>query len=286
LKSKKNDFIGSHFILIFIIIIIILYLQFILIENLNIPSLNVLFIILPLSLVGVAAYKVFSQPLFDNLFKSEKNLDDKIKKTLHELNTPVATILLNTKMLEKHLDNDKNKQRLSRIQSACNDLLELYDDMEYSIKKEIEKIELDEIVLGDSIYQVKEKFDELLIKSDISCDINIPSNIKIITDKKGFITTLSNLFSNAIKYNKPHGTIKIYFKDNVLYIEDSGIGIDHKHLFLVFDSFYQENISTKGFGLGLTIVKEFCDNHKITININSKEGNYTIISLDISNIMI
>jgi two-component system, OmpR family, sensor kinase len=286
LKTKKNDFIGSHYILIFIIIIITLYLQFVLIENLNIPSLNILFIILPLSLIGVGAYKVFSQPLFDNLFKSEKNLDDKIKKTLHELNTPVATILLNTKMLEKHLDDEKNKQRLSRIQSACNDLLGLYDDMEYSIKKEIEKIELDEIALDATISQVKERFDELLVKSDISCDINIPSNITILTDKKGFITAISNLFSNAIKYNKPHGTIKIYFKDNILYIEDSGIGIDHKHLFLVFDSFYQENISTKGFGLGLTIVKEFCDSHKITININSKEGNYTIISLDISNIMI
>jgi signal transduction histidine kinase len=286
LKTKKTDFIISHYIVIFIIIIIALYTQVILLQNLDTLNLNIIFFIFPIAVISLIAYKIFSKPLFENIFKSEKNLDDKIKKTLHELNTPVATILLNTKMLKNSTSEEKTLTRIDRIEQACNDLLSLYDDMEYSIKKEIEKIDIQEFILKESILETKRKFEELLHKSNIQCSIDIDSSIFVKTDKKGFVTAISNLLSNAVKYNKPNGYIKIYMKNKTLYIEDSGIGIDPKNLFLVFDSFYQENTNTKGFGLGLSIVKEFCDNNKIAINIKSKEQSYTIVSLDIKNIMI
>lgn len=286
MKTKKTDFIISHYIVIFIIIIIALYTQVILLQNLDTLNLNIIFFIFPIAVISLIAYKIFSKPLFENIFKSEKNLDDKIKKTLHELNTPVATILLNTKMLKNSTSEEKTLTRIDRIEQACNDLLSLYDDMEYSIKKEIEKIDIQEFILKESILETKRKFEELLHKSNIQCSIDIDSSIFVKTDKKGFTTAIANLLSNAIKYNKPDGYIKIYMKNKTLYIEDSGIGIDPKNLFLVFDSFYQENTNTKGFGLGLSIVKEFCDNNKIAINIKSKEQSYTIVSLDIKNIMI
>ncbi len=286
MKTKKTDFIISHYIVIFIIIIIALYTQVILLQNLDTLNLNIIFFIFPIAVISLIAYKIFSKPLFENIFKSEKNLDDKIKKTLHELNTPVATILLNTKMLKNSTSEEKTLTRIDRIEQACNDLLSLYDDMEYLIKKEIEKIDIQEFILKESILETKRKFEELLHKTNIQCSIDIDSSIFVKTDKKGFVTAISNLLSNAVKYNKPNGYIKIYMKNKTLYIEDSGIGIDPKNLFLVFDSFYQENTNTKGFGLGLSIVKEFCDNNKIAINIKSKEQSYTIVSLDIKNIMI
>lgn len=188
-----------------------------LLQNINTSNLNIIFFILPIAIVSLVAYKVFSKPLFENIFKSEKNLDDKIKKTLHELNTPVATILLNTKMLKKSASDEKNITRIDRIEQACNDLLSLYDDMEYSIKKEIEKIDIQEFTLKESILETKRKFEELLHKSNIQCSIDIDSSIFIRTDKKGFTTAVSNLLSNAIKYNKPDGYIKIYEKQNFIY---------------------------------------------------------------------
>ncbi|MEJ5168892.1 MAG: HAMP domain-containing sensor histidine kinase [Arcobacteraceae bacterium] len=286
MKTKKTDFIISHYIVIFIIIVIALYSQIILLQNLNYTNLNIIFFVIPIALMSIFAYKIFTKPLFENIFKSEKNLDTKIKKTLHEINTPVATILLNTKMLKKAAQDEKTVTRIDRIEQACNDLLALYDDMEYAIKKEIEKIDIQEFILKEAILETKRKFEELLHKSNIQCSIDIDSSIFVKTDKKGFTTAISNLLSNAVKYNKPDGYIKIYVKNKTLYIEDSGIGIDPKNLFLVFDSFYQENSKVKGFGLGLSIVKEFCDNNKIAINIKSKEQSYTIVSLDIKNIMI
>ncbi|QOG11474.1 sensor histidine kinase [Arcobacter sp. FWKO B] len=286
MKTKKTDFIISHYILIFVILLVVLYIQFYLLEEMNISNFTLLIVNIPLAIAGIIAYKFFSQPLFENIFQSEKNLDNKIKKTLHELNTPVATILINIKMLQKNTTDEKTFQRLSRIQTACDDLLKLYDDMEYSIKKEIETIDLQDFNLYEEIVQAKTKFDELIATMNITVTIDVDTNIFIHTDKKGFDTIINNLISNAIKYNKPNGYIKIYLKNKTLYIEDSGIGIDPKNLFLVFDSFYQENQATKGFGLGLSIVKEFCDTNKIGVNINSKEESYTIISLDIGNIMI
>lgn len=90
----------------------------------------------------------------------------------------------------------------------------------------------------------------------------------IKTDKNGFCKVIDNLLSNAIKYNDIDGYIKIGLKENtILYIENSGHTIDTKHLFDVFDRFFQEDSSKNGFGLGLSIVKEFCDKNKIAINI-------------------
>jgi len=70
-------------------------------------------------------------------------------------------------------------------------------------------------------------------------------------------------------------------EENTLFIQDSGIGIDTKNLFIVFDKSYQENPSTEGFGIGLSIVKSFCDKHKIKIKIDTKKDVGTTISLDL-----
>lgn len=287
MKTKKSDFILSHFILVFFIVLISLFIQSLLIENFDIHNIINTFVLnIIIALFFLSIYKVFSKSLFTNIFETEKNLDNKIKKTLHELNTPVATILLNTNMLKKTTIDDKSLNKLSRIEQSCAKLLELYDDMEYSIKKEIEKIDTTTFSLKKTILEVKDNYNDLLNKSNLYFYIDIDEKITIKTDKKGFIQAISNLVSNAIKYNKSSGFIKIYFKNNTLYIEDNGVGIDPKNLFLVFDSFYQENIQNRGFGLGLSMVKDFCDNNKISININSKEQKYTIVSLDIQNIMV
>jgi signal transduction histidine kinase len=230
--------------------------------------------------LSVGLYIFLTKPLIHSLFKSDKKFKSIIKETIHELNTPVATIQINTQMLLKKQTDPKNIQRLQKIQKSCNNLIDLYKQMEYDMKKNIDIISAERFDLKTIVDIAIANFDD--IKQNITIENQIKNNIYITTDKNGFIKMLNNLISNSIKYNKPNGYVKIDFKDNILNIIDSGCGIDSKNLFKVFDKYYQQDNSNDGIGLGLNIVKEFCDKNKIKINIQSTPTKGTIVSLDVS----
>jgi signal transduction histidine kinase len=154
--------------------------------------------------------------------------------------------------------------------------------MEYNIKKEIDKIDKQEIYLDDLVKTCVEKFDD--IKKDTKIFVDVP-NIRMITDINGFEKTIDNLISNAIKYNITENPIvEIKYKDNIFSVFNTGEKIDTKNLFIVFDKYFQENSSKDGFGLGLALVKEFCDKNRISINIDTLE-NGNRFNLNLKNLL-
>ncbi|AXH09865.1 histidine kinase [Malaciobacter halophilus] len=266
MNSKIKDFLISISIVFTFTTILTLFLNYILISNFGLNKDNFILIVLPLVLFSLTLFLALSKSILEPLFKSDANLQKTVKQTLHELNIPVSTIILNTQMLERKIEDEKALKRLQRIKKASNDLLKLYEQMEYSIKKEIDNIDKDEFFLYEVVNSSIDKFED--IKRNIQIKNSISKNLIIKTDKNGFCKVIDNLLSNAIKYNDIDGYIKIGLKENtILYIENSGHTIDTKHLFDVFDRFFQEDSSKNGFGLGLSIVKEFCDKNKIAINI-------------------
>ena len=229
-----------------------------------------IFIVMNILLIifGLTVYTYLSNALLEPLFKSEENLQKTVKETLHELNIPASTIQINAQMLEKTIKDEKSKKRLNRIKQATQDLLNLYNQMEYDIKKQIDKIDTQTFPLNEVIKLSTLKFQD--IKSGLKINVDIP-DISVNTDKNGFIKVIDNLLSNAIKYNKKEGIIDIKLKDSNLTIFNTGKSIDTKNIFMVFDKYYQEDSSIDGCGLGLNIVKDFCDKNKIVIKIDSNE---------------
>ena len=150
--------------------------------------------------------------------------------------------------------------------------------MEYDIKKEIDRIENQEFYLDEIISKSCDKVDD--IRKNIIITTTVP-NIKLFTDINGFEKTIDKLISNAIKYNITENPIvEIKFKDNIFSVFNTGEKIDTKNLFIVFDKYFQENSSKDGFGLGLALVKEFCDKNSIGINIESfEDGNKINLNL-------
>lgn len=272
MNSKKRDFLISISIVFIITITLVLYFNFMLVSIFGLNQENFIFIILPLVILGLIIFLSFANNILKPLFKSDEALQQSIKETIHELNIPVSTIQMNTQMLQRKIDDEKSLKRLGRIKQASDDLLKLYENMEYDIKKQIDKIEKQEFYLDELINKSVHKFDD--IKKDTIIKVNVP-NIKINSDINGFEKTIDNLISNAIKYNRENNPIvRIYYKDSVLSVYNTGDKIDTKNLFIIFDKYFQENKSNDGFGLGLNIVKEFCDKNRITITIDTlDEGN-------------
>ena len=202
----------------------------------NHPHIRLIIILL----IGLSLYLFLSNSITNTLFKKEKSVQDLLRRTLHELNTPVATILMNVKLLKKNEHNNNNLKRLNRINKASYALLELYEDMEYEIKAKINTLSSQKIDIAPIIINSIQKFED--IKDKIYIKNSVVSLI-IITEKKGFGRMIDNLISNAIKYNKPNGDINIMFNSPFLIIEDSGIGISSENLLNIFDKYFQEEYS-------------------------------------------
>ena len=237
---------------------------------------------MPSVILGLGIFLSFSMSILKPLFKSDEKLELSIKETIHELNIPVSTIKMNTQLLEKTITDEKSLKRLDRIKQASNNLLKLYENMEYNIKKEIDKIDKQEIYLDDLVKNCVDKFAD--IKKDTKIFVDVP-NIRVLTDINGFEKTIDNLISNAIKYNLTENPIvEIKYKDNIFSVFNTGEKIDTKNLFIVFDKYFQENSSKDGFGLGLALVKEFCDKNRISINIDTLE-NGNRFNLNLKNLL-
>ncbi len=269
LSSKYKNFLISNYIIVGFIILTTLTTHYILLFNIGLSQSSFFPITLFLIFVGLLLYKYLSSTIFDELFKSDVQIDNMIKKTLHELNTPVATIKMNKKMLEKNIFNEKDIKRLQRIEESCDNLLSLYQYMEYEISAKIDKIKSQRFdileVVNKSIYKIEDIKQEILIINNIKSDI-------IYGDMYGFLIVMDNLLSNAIKYNKKNGTIVLSNENHILKVEDTGCGIDTKNIFKIYDKYFQVNVANQGVGLGLCIVKEYSDKNNISIKIDTNIG--------------
>lgn len=277
MSYKKRNFLITNSIIVVFVLLLSLLLNFYLNSFIGFNQETFLVITITVLAFGLILYLLLSKSIFEPLFKSDENLQKAIKETLHELNIPVSTIRLNTQMLEKKITEERELKRLKRIKQASDDLLRLYEDMEYQIKKEIDKIDVVSFDLNEQILKSLDKFDDL--KRDIKIDISIKTcNLK--TDLNGFNKMIDNLISNALKYNlDENGIIKIEFDKNVFSIYNRGKEIDTKNLFIIFEKFFQEDSTKNGYGLGLSMVKQFCDKNKIPIKIEpSKNGNKFILN--------
>ena len=213
---------------------------------------------------------------------------DFINNFSHEFKTPIISIKGFAEILK---DDDLSKEERNeyldiiieeskRLTSLATNVLNLSKIETQAILKEKQMFNIGEqirqsILLLDSKFQSK----------NISLDINI-EDCNIYANKKMLNQVWLNLLYNAIKFNNENGLVSVNMKKKekeiLITIIDSGIGISKEVVSKIFDKFYQEDTShsTKGNGLGLTIVKKIIELHGGTIeceSIVSKGTKFTII---------
>ena len=293
MNSKKRDFLISISIIFTFSLIIILYLNYFFISLFGLNQENFVYIIMPLVIVGLIIFLSFSMTVLKPLFKSDEKLEQSIKETIHELNIPVSTIKMNIQLLEKTITDEKSQKRLERIKQASNNLLKLYENMEYNIKKEIDKIDKQEIYLDDLVKNCVEKFYD--IKKDVKISMDIPK-INIFTDLNGFEKTIDNLISNSeywlikLKGNDPNckPSITIKIESPWIYFYDNGYGISPAIENMLFEPFVTTKPKGEGRGLGLFIIQQLLDSSKCTIALEpsrNEHGRKYIFAINFSNII-
>lgn len=227
---------------------------------------SVLFLIF-MGILGYFLTILFLKPLKNSLIL----LDNFIKDTTHELNTPISAILANIETIDKNKIDKSILKKIDRIDIAARTISNIYQDLTFmilnkKIDSKLEKIDLKELILQRVSY-----FKILAQSKRVSFILNLKENIYIRADKKKISKLIDNLLSNAIKYNKVGGKIYINLQDRYLSIKDSGIGIPKDKVQEIFKRYKRLNKSEGGFGIGLNIVYMIAKEFNISIDIKSKE---------------
>ena len=227
-------------------------------------------IVLILLIFSYVVLKNFSYP-FEKLNQA---LDNFIKDSMHEINTPLSIISVNVDMIARKMGENKH---LHRIKAAAKTLANIYNDMDYLIKKDRLEYPKEWIDFSEFLQERVEYFQEIANLRGITIKTTITPNINLFMNRVKLQRVVDNTLSNAIKYSKERSFIKVYLKSvhNVatLTIKDYGIGIENPQK--IFERYYREDIDKGGFGIGLNIVKNIIDEEKITLKVVSKPAKGT-----------
>jgi signal transduction histidine kinase len=229
--------------------------------------LTILGILIMLFIFSLLLLKNFSAP-FENM---NTQLDNFIKDSMHEINTPLSIINLNTDLfINKHGDN----KYLRRIKSASKTLATIYDDMDYLIKQGRIKFNKQNVNFSEFVQNRVDYFQEIANLKNIGISTHISSNINYYFSKTKLQRIIDNTISNAIKYSPDKTTIniKFYKQDETIVFEVQDYGVGISNIDKIFSRYYRENESKGGFGIGLNIVKDIIDEEEIKLNIKSKIG--------------
>ena len=191
----------------------------------------------------------------------------------HELRSPLARMQLLIAMMPEHKNLSKMKNEIDFLEGMIANLL-LSDRLSLPYSKlDLQTFETDEI-----IKQVLDMFPNH--REKLRINNNIPHEL-INIDKTKFLLALRNLLDNAIKYSQNLENNDFYIEIEVnknkyiqFKVKDFGIGISKENIQNLTEPFFQadETVSTKGFGLGLTICKKIIESHNGFLSIESKVG--------------
>lgn len=234
-------------------------------------------------------YNLYLQDLGDNylieltqiIYQDMKQSTHELKRPIQNIKTLVETLIMGAKDDSTRLNDylAKLNHEADRLGTMVQDMLSLSHVLSGSIELNLVELDLDEMVL-----RLLELAESRAAVRSIKLKGQIPVATKIIADKKYFEHLLANLIDNSIKYNKDSGEVLISYKDGVLIIEDTGLGIPSQDLEKIFDQFYrvQSSAQIQGSGLGLAIVRAIIDLHGWDFEIKSELGLGTMFLIKIS----
>lgn len=193
-----------------------------------------------------------------------------LKNAIHEINTPLSVILMN---LDLHnLKFNKNRY-LINIEAAVKVLGNIYSDLSFVVQKDTKTKRVDMINFSNFLRARIEYFKDVAIANGLKLKSEIQSDISILFSEFELQRLCDNNISNAIKYSHIDRdvSVNLYEDEEYVVFEVQNFGEKIESTSRVFQRYYREDKARGGFGLGLNIVKEICDNNTIRVEVKSDE---------------
>jgi PAS domain S-box-containing protein len=238
-----------------------------------------------------------SQTELHEALDKEKHLNEIksrfVSMASHEFRTPLSAVLSSAALLSKYTkegEQEKRDKHILRIKESVKHLNDILEDF-----LSLGRLDEGRVGTDPGEYNLKEIVAEtmndmkVVLKAGQKFDLKYEGEQRVYADKKLLKNILINLLSNAAKFSPEDSPIDIAVQANNktarLVITDHGIGISEKDQEHLFSMFYRASNVTniQGTGLGLHIVKRYIDLMKGTVNLQSKLGKGTSITITFPN---
>ena len=224
---------------------------------------------------------VYFNEMAQELSGTETLRTDFIANVSHELKTPLAVIQNYGTMLQQPgLSEEKRLEYAKAISETSRRLANLITNI-----LKLNKLENQQIYPTAKTYDLTEQLCQCLLafestweKKELDIQTDLEENVLVNSDEELLSLVWNNLFSNAMKFTEPHGTVSLSLKTEgdyaVVAVSDTGCGISPEVGKHIFEKFYQGDTShaTQGNGLGLALVKRVMDIVGGDISVSSQVG--------------
>lgn len=215
------------------------------------------------------------KPLRDNI----KLLDDFIKDTTHELNTPITAILTNIETMDSSNCDEKSLRKLQRIKIASLSISNIYEDLVYLLLNHKMSIQNEDLNLSEILTQRVNYFANMANQKELNFILHVKESVYFFADRQKIERLIDNILSNAIKYTKKSTNITIVLNNSLLSIEDEGKGMSKEEIDKIYERYRRFDKSQGGFGIGYSIVKSIAQLYGIKIDIKSQIDKGTKVTL-------
>ncbi len=210
--------------------------------------------------------------------------DQFISHVAHELKSPLNVIHMYAESL---LDPDLAEQQRITTVNVINDEVDRLSHLIANLLN-ISKIEAGSIALDLQRVKLNEFLEDTFASvarngqyQNLQFNIDLPRNLpNIQLDKNLLRIALNNILTNAVKYNKPNGSVTLTAEEDEdsirIKISDTGIGVSPKDQQHIFEKFYRSDddqvTERSGHGLGLTLAKDIVELHQGKLILHSTLG--------------
>jgi signal transduction histidine kinase len=196
--------------------------------------------------------------------------DQFIKNAIHEIHTPLSVIITNIDLLRL---NGIDNEFLNAIEAGSRIIQNSYEDMTYLMNRDRVSQQNTTIDLVEFIYERVRYFTCIAEVNELTFSVRIghPNLPMISFDERKLSRLIDNTLSNAIKYSYRPGEINVTVGSHKgdLFFEIRNYGPLIKDKKKIFQRFYRESDHKGGYGLGLSIVAQICEEENIAIKISS-----------------
>lgn len=214
---------------------------------------------------------------------------DLISEFVHELRTPLASLSTATYLLLRpEMSQEQRDQIINSIHSETMRLNALASSFLDLARLESGRVQFRKTIfsVADLMYECKDVMASKAVEDNIQVRVESPEGLPLLeADRDKIKQVLLNLISNAIKYNRPNGSVMLYAdvteSEMLLHVQDTGVGIPEEslpHLFQKFFRVREHESRVAGTGLGLSICKQIIQGHGGRMEVKSKVGVGTVFT--------
>ena len=212
----------------------------------------------------------------------------------HDLRTPMTRLRVTAESALATNDPVKYREALSdcleeseRVLSMLTTLMDISEVETGTMKLNVSAVDLAALA-----GEVRELYEDSAEAAGIAFTVDVPQGLVAHADRDRLRQALANLVDNAIKYTPRGGRVELAASSDHqsvrIRVTDTGSGISEQHLPRIFDRLYRgdQSRTTRGLGLGLSLVRAYVEAQGGTVSVQSKPGEGSTFTIQVPNVLL